>query len=248
MSRGPGATPPAPRDLPRALARRVLLPTALLWVAVVGVGFALAEVPENGLNERLVELRVPALDSVTAFVSGSASTMVVICTAIVVSALVWWTSRRWWLAIVPLVALALEAAVFLTSSLVVGRERPDVDQLDHAPPTSSFPSGHTGAATSVYLSFALLATRIRNGVLRVTVIVACAAMPVAVALSRVYRGMHHPTDVLAGLVVGGTCALIAWTWMPERTGEAASDAASDARSAEGSEATSAPADGISATR
>ncbi|WP_062296517.1 phosphatase PAP2 family protein [Demequina maris] len=216
MVSGPGATPPAPRDVPGALARRVLLPAAILWVAVVGIGLLLAEIPENGINERFVELRVPALDTVTTYVSGAASTMVVIATAIVVSAIVWWTSRQWWLAIVPLVALSLEAIVFLTSSMVVGRDRPDVDQLDHAPPTASFPSGHTGASTSVYLSFALLATRIRNGVLRVTVIVICAAMPVAVALSRVYRGMHHPTDVLAGLVVGATCALIAWTWMPAR--------------------------------
>ncbi|MDN4475579.1 phosphatase PAP2 family protein [Demequina sp. SYSU T00192] len=223
MGRGPGATAPSPRDVPGGLARRVLLPTALLWAAVVGVGFLLAEVPENGVNERLVELRIPALDTVTAFVSGSASTMVVIATALVVAALVWWTSRQWWLATVPLVALALEAAVFLTSSAVVGRDRPDVDQLDHAPPTSSFPSGHTGASTAVYVSFALLATRIRHGALRVTVIVVCALMPVAVALSRVYRGMHHPTDVVAGLAVGATCALIAWTWMPDGA-RASSDA------------------------
>ena len=236
MTRGPGPSAPSARDLPRALTLRVLLPTAILWVAVVRVGMLLVEIPENGVNERLVELRVPALDSVSAVVSEMASTVVVIVTALVVAAVVWWTTRQWWFAAVPLVALGLEAAVFLTSSLVVGRERPDVDQLDHAPPTSSFPSGHTGAATSVYLSFALLATRIRHGVLRVTVIVICALVPVGVALSRVYRGMHHPTDVVAGLAVGATCALIAWTWMPARSRTA------------GSEGNSEPADGVSVTR
>jgi membrane-associated phospholipid phosphatase len=220
MHPGPGAEAPHARELVRALPARVLLPTAILWVVTVGVGLLLATVPENAVNEWFVEVRIPALDTATAVLSGAASTMVVIATALLVAALVWWRTRQWWFAVVPLVALALEAAVFLTSSLLVGRDRPDVDQLDDAPPTSSFPSGHTGAATSVYVAFALMATRIRNGVVRVTVIVVCSAMPVTVALSRVYRGMHHPSDVLAGLAVGATCALIALTWMP-RTEDAA---------------------------
>ncbi|WP_228374189.1 phosphatase PAP2 family protein [Demequina phytophila] len=201
----------------RDLATRVLLPATLLWGVIVGVGLLLVEVPENDLNRTLVDLREPALNTATMVVSEGASTLVVIATAVVVSGLVWWQTRRWWFAGVPLIALALEAIVFLTSSAVIGRDRPDVDQLDHAPPTASYPSGHTGASTAVYVSFALMATRIRNGTVRVVVIVVCALVPVGVAVSRVYRGMHHPTDVLAGLAVGVTCALIAWTWWPERS-------------------------------
>ncbi|WP_082097255.1 phosphatase PAP2 family protein [Demequina silvatica] len=217
MRSGPGAQAPAARDVPRALAVRVLLPATLLWGVIVGVGLLLADVPENGLNRTLLDLREPALNATTMVISEAASTLVVIATAVVVSGIVWWQTRQWWFAAVPLIALALEAIVFLTSSAVIGRDRPDVDQLDHAPPTASFPSGHTGAATAVYVSFALMATRIRNGTVRVTVIVVCALVPVGVAVARVYRGMHHPTDVIAGLAVGVTCALIAWTWWPTPT-------------------------------
>ncbi|WP_296667426.1 phosphatase PAP2 family protein [Demequina sp.] len=210
------APAPTGREVALAIPRRILLPAAVLWVAVVGVGLLLAQLPENGINEWFVGVRTPALDSVTGVVSSMASTTVMIATCVVVVALVWWRSGRWWFAIVPAIALAVEAAVFLTSSLIVGRERPDVDHLDDAPPTSSFPSGHTGASTSVYIAFALMATRIRNGAARVTVIVICVLLPIGVALARVYRGMHHPTDVLAGIAVGVTCALIAWNWLPRR--------------------------------
>ena len=222
MSDGPGATAPSGAEVARALALRVLVRTALLWVGVVGVGFLLVDVvqiDERTISQGFVDARTATLNEVTALISGLADTQVVIATCVVVVGLTWWGTRQWWFAVVPAIALTAEATVFLTASLVVGRGRPEVDQLDHAPPTSSFPSGHTGAATSVYLTFALMATRIRNGVLRVTVIVVCSLVPLAVALARVYRGMHHPTDVLAGLVVGSACAAIAWTWLPRDSGE-----------------------------
>ena len=218
MVAGPRASAPAAAEVGGALARRVLLPAAILWVAVVGVGFLIVDViqiDERGISQAVVDARTPTLNAITAVISEMANTLIIIATALVVVALVWWQTRQWWFAVVPLVALSVEAAVFLTSSLVVGRERPEVDHLDHAPPTSSFPSGHTGASTAVYVAFALMATRIRNGAVRVTVMVVCVLFPVAVALSRVYRGMHHPTDVIAGLAVGTTCALIGWTWLRE---------------------------------
>ena len=218
MHSGPGLVAPTAAQAGRALLVRVLAPTAVLWIVVVGAGFALAaiDVSERDISQWFVDARTPALDSATALVSGLADTQVMIATCLVVAGLVWWRTGRWWFAVVPPLALALEATVFLTSSIVVGRDRPEVDQLDHAPPTSSFPSGHTGASTAVYLAFALMATRIRHAALRVVVIVVCALVPVGVALARVYRGMHHPTDVVAGLAVGATCALIAWTWLPAR--------------------------------
>ncbi|MFW7414497.1 phosphatase PAP2 family protein [Demequina sp. SO4-18] len=198
---------------------RVLLPTAALWVAVVGAGFLIVDLlalDESAVNEAFVELRTDTLDPVSAAVSRVGDTEVLIATCLVVAALIWWKTRQWWFAMVPVLALGIQAAVFLTSSMVVGRSRPDVEHLNYAPPTSSFPSGHTGATTAVYVALALLATRIRSTALRVTVQVLCLILPIAMAVSRVYRGLHHPTDVIAGLVVGTTCALIAWNWLPMR--------------------------------
>ena len=41
-------------------------------------------------------------------------------------------------------------------------------------------------------------------------------VPLAVALSRVYRGMHHPADMAAGSMAGATCTVIAANWLPNR--------------------------------
>ncbi|WP_062077974.1 phosphatase PAP2 family protein [Demequina globuliformis] len=219
MGPGPGFAAPTRGQVGRGIVFRVLLPAAILWGAVVGTGFLLVDVigiDEQAINQAAVDLRTATLDSVTAVVSELGNTQVLMATCVVGVAFIWWQSKQWWFAIVPAIALAVEALVFLTASLVVGRPRPEVDQLDHAPPTSSFPSGHTGASTAVYLAFALCASRIRHTGLRVTVQVVCVIIPIGVGLSRVYRGMHHPTDVIAGFVVGTTCALIAWNWVPLR--------------------------------
>lgn len=216
---GPGASAPTGAQMRRSVLTRLLLPTALLWVTVVGVGFLVVDVfaiDERAMSDAFVEARTSTLDSVTAVVSEMGNTQVLMATCLVIVAFIWWQSRQWWLAIVPAVALAVEALVFLTSSIVVGRSRPDVEQLDHAPPTSSFPSGHTGASTAVYLAVALCATRIRHTGLRVTIIVVSVLVPIGVGVSRIYRGMHHPTDVVAGFAVGATCALVAWSWLATR--------------------------------
>lgn len=199
----------------RDLTRRVLLPAAVLWCVVVGLGLLitgpLRGLPgESAVNEWLVGQRTPALDTVTTVVSAIGQTEFLIGACVVAIAVAWWRTRQWWYAIVPGLAVAVQAAIFLTSALVVGRERPDVDQLDHAPPTSSFPSGHTGAAAAFYLTLAMMAQRVRHPVVRVLVTTLCVLVPVGVGVARAYRGMHSPTDVAVGFLNGATCAVLAW--------------------------------------
>jgi membrane-associated phospholipid phosphatase len=226
---GPGTVAPTRGEVGRGLAKRVLLPALIAWVAVAGLGFLIVDVlvvDEHPISEWFVDLRTDQWDSITAFVSAMGSTMVLTGTCAVIVVFIWWQSRQWWFAIVPAIALAVQVSIFITVSALVGRDRPEVEQLDHAPPTSSFPSGHTGATTSVYLAVALCATRIHNTALRITVQVICILVPLGVGASRLYRGMHHPTDVAAGLLLGATCAIIAWNWLPPRNPrpEAGSDA------------------------
>lgn len=82
-------------------------------------------------------------------------------------------------------------------------------RLDVAPPTSSFPSGHTAAAFALYGCIAILVLGIygRRPATRVAAVVLF-CLPVVVGLSRPYRGMHYPSDVLAGALAGGLWLLL----------------------------------------
>jgi membrane-associated phospholipid phosphatase len=98
-------------------------------------------------------------------------------------------------------AVVGETALFLIASLFINRHRPDIPHLDDAPPTSSFPSGHTAA--SIALTFGLvIALYGLYHARRVLVIGVLLATLYAgfVLVSRLYRGMHWPTDVGASIL------------------------------------------------
>jgi membrane-associated phospholipid phosphatase len=111
--------------------------------------------------------------------------------------------RNWLIAGFAVFALAVESATYRVTSMAVPRERPDVKRLEDLPADASFPSGHTAASVAVYAGLVLLITsRFPNGRWRVLAWAVAILLPVVVALSRMYRGMHHPLDVAGGLVIG----------------------------------------------
>lgn len=204
----------------RDIAIRALVPIALWWLCVLGLGLALTDGPladlgisEEGINTGLESSRTSFFDAVTLFFSWTGATVSIIGVCMIVVVALWWRTRRWWFAIVPLVAISLQSMVFLFTTLLIDRERPDVKKLDDSPPTSSFPSGHTGAATGLYVTLALLALGIKNPVLRRILVSAFVAIPLFVATSRIYRGMHHLSDVLVAIANGSVAALLAWCWL-----------------------------------
>ena len=88
-------------------------------------------------------------------------------------------------------------------TMLVDRERPPVRQLDEAPPTSSFPSGHTAATIALWGALAVLANeRARSAAVRNLFLVLAFVVPLLVASSRMYRGMHFLSDVLGGWLLG----------------------------------------------
>lgn len=230
---------PTGREVRRDLGVRVGLPAIALWLVVVGIGLLitgpLGQIGERELaiNEWFVEQRTDLMNTLTLVWGQIGTTETVIGICVVVVGVVWWRTKQWWYAIVPAIAISVQAAVFMLAALVVGRERPDVEHLDVAPPTSSYPSGHSGAATALYLTLAMMMHRVERTWLRVSVTVVLLVLPVLVVYARLYRGMHHLSDVIVGVLNGLVCALLAWHYLrrtPQRAAEpVAVDAAEGAR-------------------
>jgi len=111
-------------------------------------------------------------------------------------------SRRLRLALI--IAVVLIVAAFFTDLVkdYVARPRPSVNQLVSAP-GYSFPSGHTLNSTATYGLLALVAWRSRLPLaIRRAAVVVGVTIPLLVGLSRIALGVHYPTDVLAGWLVG----------------------------------------------
>ena len=202
----------------RDLFLRAVGPAVALWAAIVGVGLLIKGplgglTSEESISKDVQGLRSPRWDDVTVVWSHIGNTEIVIGVCVVAVALIWWRTRQWWVAAIPAIAIALQATVFVIATAVVARPRPHVPHLDPAPPTSSYPSGHVGASTALYVSFALLAQRIERTVLRRVVTTLFLLIPVLVAWARLYRGMHHLTDILVGAANGLACALLAWAYL-----------------------------------
>jgi membrane-associated phospholipid phosphatase len=120
-----------------------------------------------------------------------------------VAALAAIVGKHWRLAGFLLFALAVESGSYRATTLVVERHRPEVHRLENLPVNASYPSGHTAASIAVYCGIALLVTsRITNRTAQVAIWVVAALIPVFVAFSRMYRGMHHPIDVAGGVLIG----------------------------------------------
>jgi undecaprenyl-diphosphatase len=91
------------------------------------------------------------------------------------------------------------------------RPRPDLEPVSTIVLTASFPSGHSTMAAIVYLTCGVLIASYRHRRRVKTYVVVVAAMiSLLVGFSRVYLGVHWPTDVLAGLCLGAAWALLCW--------------------------------------
>jgi undecaprenyl-diphosphatase len=111
-----------------------------------------------------------------------------------------------------LLALTLEASVFGVTQFLVKRDRPSIPKLEQVAPTASFPSGHTAAAIALYVSIAIVVSdRVRHRALRTLAWVWAVVAPAYCIVSRLYRGAHHPTDVMASVVLGlASAAFAVW--------------------------------------
>jgi undecaprenyl-diphosphatase len=202
------------------IAGRVLVLLALLYGLLVGLGLLLTKViehswlisEEDGVNRALEDGRTPTMNDVTYLLSGLGNTQAIIGAMVIVAIVLRLASGRWNMSVFLVLAVSAQALVFLLVTLTIDRQRPHVRHLDSSPPTSSFPSGHTGAATALFVASALLVLWfVRKRWVKILGVTLLVAVPLLVAYGRLYRGMHHPTDIVGSYINGLICIAVAAT-------------------------------------
>jgi undecaprenyl-diphosphatase len=202
--------PPAERSALRSTAW-----IAIGWVFVLGVlaglGYLVMHSGGNVLGDRSIPRwfaahRTASLNGVSDFWSQAGNTHAILLVGLGAGAVALGLVRHWRPVVFLVVLMFGELSLFLAAAAITGRPRPEVSGLDGHLPTSAFPSGHVAATICLYTGIALLVIPATKAWWRWLTLVPAVLMPVLVAVSRLYRGMHHPTDILASVIFA-----LAWT-------------------------------------
>ncbi|MCA2217684.1 phosphatase PAP2 family protein [Jidongwangia harbinensis] len=224
------AVKPAP-DSARPVPHRWVKATEILtgWALIFGVLYLIGYLLKNqtegtwlgrfddGTVRWLQTFRTPGLDDLSWLWSKAGDTHAILIISLVFCPIALAVWRQWR----PVLFLALtmvgELTLFLCTAASVQRARPPVEQLDGQMPTSSFPSGHIAATMCVWVAIAILIMGRVSQRWRYLAVVFAVVMPAGVALSRMYRGMHHPTDLLGAAIL--TTLWIGLLWWVLRPNE-----------------------------
>jgi undecaprenyl-diphosphatase len=194
-----------------------IVPLVILTVVMLSLGYVIAHflvhvwpfTVEVEPLRALVSVRTPVWDRISDRVSQIAYIAGLIVVWAVAGGIMRIVYRRWHETLFLAAAVVSQLVVYVLTSRIIVRVRPAVPRLDHFNQLRSFPSGHVAAALALYGGIAVILTmRSRN---RAQAVVAWALMlivPIAVGISRMYRGMHYPSDVVGGFLIGCGCLWI----------------------------------------
>jgi undecaprenyl-diphosphatase len=185
-------------------------------IAVAGtVGFAaLGEYVREGYTQQfdravlqwLGAHHTPGLTSIMAEITPLGTGIVVLMIVGITTAFLWHTEHKY---SARMLLAATAGAILLNNvlKLYFNRARPDVFEWGTHAASSSFPSGHAMSATVVYGTVAYLLARLQKHVWsRALTLFAAVVIIALICLSRLYLGVHYPSDVLAGIIIG-----LAWS-------------------------------------
>jgi undecaprenyl-diphosphatase len=219
--------PPWLRKASSAAEARLLATVALvaggIW-ALLSLGGEVREGETGTLDRRIIEcLRVPGhphipigprwlQDVMRDITALGGTTMVILATTLVVVTLVFHGNRRR-AAVLAAVMVCAQGCDEILKGLY-NRPRPDFAPVGTYVYAQSFPSGHSTASAALWLSLAMLAASFEPGRReKVFWFVVAGILIFGVGASRVFLGVHWPTDVLAGWMLGACWALAGWlTW------------------------------------
>src|SRR5262245_839614 len=221
-----GLEPEAGTDLrsqhspPSRSAGRMVAGLLVAWVlilgAVIGIGEVItrtgggAELGDVAVPRWLAAHRTPDLTRWSLIFTTLGGTIAISAVAALSCLVLLGITRRWRPVVYLTILMLGELAMFVTAADVVKRARPPVPHLDKHLPTSSYPSGHVAATCCLSIGLAILVVGLVRGWWRWLFVLPAVAFPVLVAGSRMYRGEHHPTDVMASV-------LFAALWVPAVT-------------------------------
>lgn len=140
--------------------------------------------------------------------AGSAGTVAIL--AVIVTTFLWWRRVPLAAALTPVVAVLGAGAIAAALKLIVDRPRPSASYRLLTETDPSFPSGHATGTMALGVSAGLIVAvyLLRRPIVRAITLAIGVALPLAVAASRLELGVHWPTDVVAGLSLGATVALV----------------------------------------
>jgi undecaprenyl-diphosphatase len=144
-----------------------------------------------------------------AFVVTALGSSVVLIAVAVSAALGLAVRGRWRAGLAVIVAYVVTDATVALVKLVFSRPRPDASLTEAS--GFSFPSGHSAMSMAVYGCLAFALARACRGFPRVACALVGAVLVAAIGLSRIYLGVHYPSDVLAGWITGA--AIVTATWL-----------------------------------
>jgi len=209
MSGAPGRRAALRRIRPwlRALTPRSIVLFAAAIVASVGFAIVAAEMRAGALDrlDRAVELAIHRLDARppdlamdAAAAIGANAVLLPVVAAVTALAI---RMRRRAVAIILVIDTIVVIAAYSLLKVMFSRERPRLFDKIALPTGYSFPSGHAMSAVGIYgvIAAALIALYPRA---RRPVIAAAIALIALIGLSRIYLGVHWPSDVLGGLLGG----------------------------------------------
>jgi membrane-associated phospholipid phosphatase len=168
-----------------------------VWLAAQVVGQEIGGL-DSGVVSALGSVRTPVLESTARALSFLGNEALYVIGAVLVGVFAW--QRRWGAAVVLL--LAGVGAYLLSNVLKVIFQRARPEPLAEPELLSyAFPSGHAMVSIAFYGCVGYLAWRLLPGA-RIWVLIALSALVLLIGASRVYLGVHYPTDVMAGFIAG----------------------------------------------